>query len=406
MNSDYVRFAVNNLRRRRLRSWLTMIGIFIGIAAVVALIGLGEGLRTAITAQFGFLGSDILSVQAAGIALAGPPGQGASNPLDERLTKKIAKVNGVEAAVNRHIESVTMDFNDKQAIGVATSVPEGSDRKVFEQMLNLVAKQGRLLRDGDNSKVLLGNAFEEDVIFGKEIRAGDRVLINSKEFEVVGIMEKKGNFIIDQAVFMNEGPFLDLLGDDDTVDIIAVKVKDEGEIADVKERIEKVMRKERDVKIGEEDFSVQSPQSLLSSLDDTLFAVQLFVSIIAIISLLVGGIGILNTMYTSVLERTKEIGVIKSIGATNRAIFIIFFIESGLLGMVGGGIGIIAGWTIAKTFALAGRLALGSDLIQADIGFGLIFGALAFSFIIGTVAGTFPAIQASKLQPVDALRSK
>ena len=110
MSNDYIKLAIHNLKSRKLRSWLTMLGIFIGIAAVVSLIGLGEGLRIAITSQFGFLGADVLSVQATGVAFAGPPGQAVSNPLSDDLTDKIDRVSGVEAAINRHIESGPSSF--------------------------------------------------------------------------------------------------------------------------------------------------------------------------------------------------------------------------------------------------------------------------------------------------------
>jgi len=146
MNLDHLKFALSNLRHRKLRSWLTMIGIFIGIAAVVSLIGLGEGLRTAITSQFDFLGTDILSVQASGINFAGPPGQAVSNPLKDTLAEKIKRIKGVETAFNRFIESGTLEFNDKQEIGLAASIPPGEDRKIFETMVNLKAEQGRLRR--------------------------------------------------------------------------------------------------------------------------------------------------------------------------------------------------------------------------------------------------------------------
>src|SRR3989344_3045045 len=226
MNIDYVRFALHSLKSRRLRSWLTMLGIFIGIAAVISLIGLGEGLRTAVISQFGFLGSDVLSVQATGLAIAGPPGQAVSNALTTDLTDKIKKVGGVEAALNRHIESGTMEFNEKQVIGMTGSVPEGEDRKTFEKMLNLKTEKGRLLSDGENRKVVLGNDFQKEDILGRGIAVGDRVLLNDVAFEVVGLLEKKGSFIFDRIVLMNEGAMLELFGDDDTVDVIAVKVKD------------------------------------------------------------------------------------------------------------------------------------------------------------------------------------
>ncbi len=191
--------------------------------------------------------------------------------------------------------------------------------------------------------------------------------------------------------------------DDTDVNVIGVKVKNVDNIDNVKENIEKLMRKERNVKKGEEDFVVESPQNLLATLNSTLFAVQLFIYIIASISIVVGGIGIMNTMYTAVLERTKEIGIMKAIGAKNSVIFFLFSVESGFLGMVGGIIGIIFGLLLAYGLAFIGQITLGSDLIQAHITFGLIIGALLFSFILGIISGIVPAYQASKMQPVEAL---
>jgi putative ABC transport system permease protein len=401
---DFFSYSIENLKHRRLRSWLTMIGIFIGIAAVVALMGLGEGLRGAITGQFGFLGPDVLSIQASGLNFAGPPGQAVVNPLTNDLSDKIERIPGVDVAINRYIESGTLEFNDIQGISLAWNVPEGKDRNTFEQMINLETESGRLLKDGDSFKVVLGNDFTKDDTFGKPIQVGNRVLVNDLDFQVVGILEKRGSFIFDSVVIMNEKVLVDEFREDDSVNIIAVKVKDLRSIDTVQRDIEQLLRKERDVKEGEEDFTVDSPQNALQTLDQTLFGVQLFISIIAFVSIIVGGIGITNTMYTSVLERTKEIGIMKSIGARNRMIFTLFFIESGFLGLVGGLIGIIMGFILSNFFAFIGRQALGSELIQSDIGLGLVLGALFFSVIVGLIAGIIPAIQASKKNPVDALR--
>ena len=403
---DFVKISLNSLRYRKLRSWLTMLGIFIGIAAVVSLIGMGEGLRVAISGQFGFLGPDIFSVQASGLNLAGPPGSNTVNPLADDLYKKIEGLNGVEASFNRHIESGTLEYNDIQSIGMALSVPSGENRKAVETMLNLEVESGRLLKDGDNKRIILGNGFKDDKIFGKGVSSGDRVLLSGETYTVIGILEKKGSFIFDQSVIINEETLLDQFGDDGTTDLIAVKVKDVKNIEKVMEDVEKILRKERDVDLGEEDFVVASPQQAIESLNSTLFAVQLFVYIIASISLIVGGIGIMNTMYTAVIERTKEIGIMKAIGARNSTIFTLFFIESGFLGFVGGLIGILLGLGIANGMSFIGRQALGSELIQASISAELLIGSMLFSFILGTFFGEMPAIQAAKMHPVDALRSK
>ncbi len=168
--------------------------------------------------------------------------------------------------------------------------------------------------------------------------------------------------------------------------------------------MKKKVRKIRGVKEGEEDFSVQTPASIIENVNSVILGVQIFIYIIAGISLLVGGIGIMNTMYTAVVERTKEIGIMKSIGARNSTVFSLFFIESGFLGTIGGAVGALIGYLLATGLAFVGKMVLGSELISAHISPQLIIGSLLFSFVLGSFFGTLPAIGASRLNPVDALR--
>ncbi len=404
MIKDYFKFSLRTLAHRRLRSWLTMIGIIIGIAAVISLIGLGEGLRQTINSQFGFLGADILSVSASGGL--GAPGAGVVDPLTDKELGGVKDVKGVIGAAGRILEPVKMVFNKKAGFVYAASMPDGEDREILERMVDMEAQQGRLLRDVDSGAVVLGSSFgEEDNQFGKAISSGSKVKIQDKEFKVIGIMEKKGNMQVDGAVLMNEDNLRDLVGSEKGEhDMIIVKFNQNADVDKIKTDIEKVLRKIRDVKEGEENFAVVTPESILESVNSTLLAVQIFVYIIAGISILVGGIGIMNTMYTAVVERTKEIGIMKSIGARNGSIFSLFFIESGLLGTIGGVIGIIIGFLIANGIAFIGRIALGTDIISAHISLTLIIGALLFSFVLGSFFGTLPAIRASRLNPVDAMR--
>ncbi|MBW2975858.1 ABC transporter permease [Candidatus Woesearchaeota archaeon] len=404
MIKDYFIFSVRNLRNRKLRSWLTMIGIFIGIAAVVSLIGIGQGLEVAISSQFGEMGTDKLAVMASGGL--GPPGTGVVKPLTKDIVKKIEQVNGVKAVVGRLVRSGKLVYNNHAAFGYAASMAEGEGRKLIEEALDLKAEKGRLLRDGDSKKTVLGfNLGEENAGFGKQIVVGSKVFIQDKAFEVVGILKKTGGFLVDSIVLVEDNDLREILDiPDDEYDVIAVQVYPNADMKAVQEDIEKLMRKERDVKRGEEDFTVQTPQAVLAQVNSTLFAVQLFVYIIAAISILVGGIGIMNTMFTSVLERTKEIGIMKSIGARNSTIFSLFFIESGLIGSVGGIIGALIGISVAMGLAFIGRLVLGSELIRADISVWLIVGSIFGSFFLGSIFGVIPAINASKLNPVDALR--
>ncbi len=404
MIKDYFKLSLKTLAHRKLRSWLTMIGIFIGIAAVVALVSLGEGLRSAINAQFGFLGTDVLAVMASGGL--GIPGIGTVNPLTDNELDAIKEIPGVKGAAGRIQESVKLVFNKKATFSYAISIPDGDDRKVIEHVFNMNAQKGRLLKDGDKKVVFLGSMFfEEGNAFGKAVVPGSKVEIQGREFKVIGIMEKKGNARIDSAVFMNEDDLRNLVDrPKGEYDVIGVRFDENADVNKIKEDIEKNLRKIRDVKEGEEDFSVQTPAQILARVNDVLRGVQIFVYIIAAISILVGGIGIMNTMYTAVVERTKDVGIMKAIGAKNSSIFLLFFVESGLLGSAGGIMGSIFGFLTATGLAFVGRLALGTSMISAHITFQLIIGSILFAFIVGSFFGTLPAVRASKLNPVDAIR--
>lgn len=402
MLAEYLWLSFENLRHKRLRSWLTMLGIVIGIAAIVSLIGLGEGLRTAIMAQFNIAGADVLRVSAS--SSAGPPGFSVVNPLTESDLHRIRTVNGVKAAVGRIFQSITLTSNGQSVAGMMISMPSGKDRTVMEEIFNFEAEKGRLLKDGDRNSVVLGAHFVEEDHFGQQLRVGQKITIDGTSFTIIGFLEKKGSFFIDASVIANEEIMRSRYERADEYDFIGVKIAPGSTINKVTEDIEHVMRKQRNVKEGEEDFSVESPQAIVESLNNTLLGIQIFVYIIAGISLLVGGIGITNAMYTAVLERTKEIGIMKAVGAKNNTIFTLFFLEAGFLGSFGGLIGALLGTLMAYGAASISRVALGTDLISAHVQPWLFLGALFFSFLIGTLAGILPALQAAHKNPVDSLR--
>jgi len=406
MIADYFRMALRSVARRRLRSWLTLVGIVIGITSVVALIGLGEGLRTAITGQFGMLGTDILTIQVNGGF--GAPGTGVLEPLTSDNLDEIRKINGVKQAAARLISTGKLEFNKVVAFGYAASVPQGDGRDLFIEQTGLEADRGRILKDSEKGKVNIGyNLGQESMadFFGKPITLGSRVDIQDRPYEVVGVLEKQGSFLFDNIILMNEDDLRVAFNrDPDVYDIMVVQVQNTDNIADVQADVERYLRKDRGLKEGEEDFTVQTAQSALEQINSVLFAVQLFVYIIAGISIVVGGFGVMNTMFTSVLERTRDIGIMKSIGAKNSNIFMLFFIESGLIGSVGGIIGALFGAMLAIGLAYLGAANLGEDLIRAHISPMLIIGSISGSFLLGSIFGIIPAVQASRLHPVDALR--
>ncbi len=408
MLADLFRLSLRSLYRRKLRSWLTLVGIIIGITSVVGLIGLGHGLEAAITGIFGNLGTDKITVSASGGY--GPPGSGAVKPITKGDLEKIKRINGVKVAAGRLIEPGKLEFNERVSFVYVASIPKDNDeRELLYDTFDIVAEDGRLLKPGESKRAVIGSAIgERGDFFGKDIVPGKKVKIQDTVVEVVGVLKEQGNPLFDSIVMLNEDDVREIFDlDPDEYDIFAVQVVHEKDIASVAEDIEKLMRKQRDVGVGEEDFSVSTPQDTMSKINTTLTAVQWFVYVIAGISILVGGIGIMNTMFMSVTERIRDIGIMKAIGATNSTIFMLFFIESGLLGSIGGFLGAIFGASLAIFGAAQMRAFIGGDLdIRADISLGLFFGSVAGSFLVGSFFGVLPAIRASGLNPVDALRQK
>ncbi len=399
---DYFFLAFTNLKRRKLRSWLTMVGIFIGIAAVVALISLGQGLQNAIEEQFEQLGSDKIIIQPRGM---GPPGSaaGSSLILTSKDLKVIENVRGVERVSGYLIKQGQAKFKDEMGIGFATGIT-AEDFEILMEMSGLDILDGRKLQEGDKFKVVVGyNHIYEDA-WEKSLRIGSTIEIEGYDFKVIGVMSKVGNPIDDSLLYVSKDVLKEILNIEDEESQIVAKTATGFDPIKVAETIERKLRKSRGEKEGQETFTVQTSEQLLESFSNIFGIVQAVLVGIAAISLLVGGIGIMNTMYTSVLERTKEIGTMKAVGAKNSDILFIFLFESGLLGLVGGAIGIGIGMGLGKGAEYIASTALGTDLLQAAFPWYLIVGALLFSFLIGTLSGVFPAMQAARLKPAEALR--
>jgi putative ABC transport system permease protein len=405
MRLEYLGLAFKNLRRRGVRSWLTLLGIVIGVTAVVSLVSLGDGLKLAINSQFGVSSTEIITVQAGGLSGYGPPGSGVVNPLTNDDAKAMENLNNVDSVIGRLVETVKIEFNTKTQIGFATNVPPGEVANTMYETIGLEVESGRKLYEGDTNKIVIGNDFSytEKSGFERSIQVGDSLSINEKKFKVIGILKKEGSFIWDKIILINERELKDLVGNNNTWDVIVVRVKDKDLINQTFQDLEKLLRKRRDVKVGQEDFSVSTPEAMLSTVNSILAGVQVFIVMIALISIFVGAIGIINTMTTSVMERTKEIGIMKAIGAKNSEIFSQFFIEAGLLGFVGGVMGILLGLLIGFFGIMGINNFLGSSN-SFEPSIILILGTLFGSFLIGSISGIAPAMRAANLNPVEALR--
>jgi len=300
MLKDYFSLAFKNIKSKGLRSWLTMIGIFIGIAAVVGLISMGAGLREAVTGQLGGLAVDILTVQNKGTGF-GPPGSTVVEKLNDDDLKIIENVRGVEKVIPRLVRVGGLEYNNIVKFGYAIDIPENKEYIEFiYERFNFEAEEGRLLKLGDTKKVLLGNNFLDTDDFGKEFRVGKKVKINKKEFEVVGFLKKLSNIQMNSMVLMMNNDMEELFGIEGEYDLFAVHVQDKDKIEEVAEEIANDLRKNRNERLGEETFTVETPLQALGAVNTVLNIINIIVIGIAFISLFVGAVGIANTMYTSV----------------------------------------------------------------------------------------------------------
>lgn len=399
---DYFKYALSNLRHRKLRSWLTVMGIFIGIAAVVSLISLGQGLQNYIHQQFEQMGGDKIIVQAKTI---GPPGSATNEGviLKEKDVKLIKNIAGVEDAVGILMKSEPVAYKEEKEVVMLYGLNE-EYLELFGEIDMTKTLAGRQLKNTDRYKAVVGYNHLFGELWEKPAALGSKLSLEGKQFEIIGAIKKQGNPFDDNSVWLKKEVLAELAGIKDEESMIAAKTEKGYDTEKVAEEIKRKLRKEREEKEGQETFSVQTSGQLLQTFGNIFLVVQAVFVGIAAISLVVGGIGIMNTMYTSVLERTKEIGIMKAVGARNSDVLLIFLMESGLLGLVGGAMGVMIGVGIGKLVEVIAAKAFGSGLIQAAFPWYLIVGALAFSFFVGSFAGLLPAMQASRMRPVDALR--
>ncbi len=399
---DHFLLAFSNLKRRGLRSWLTMIGIFIGIAAVVGLISLGQGLQGAIDQQFEQLGKNTIIIQSKTI---GAPGTATGSlVLTTKDLDAVKSVRGVKDAVGILVRYTAQTFKQQLEVEPVVGI-DPEEISFFSELQNFKVIEGRGLKKGDTFKAIVGNSYSVDgKVWDRGIVIGDTISIEGNDFKVVGILDKTGNPINDAALYVPKETLRQVLNIADIEDEIDAKTEESFNVTTVADSIERRLLQVRDEKKDQKTFIVQTSEQLLESFNNIFNIVQGVLIGIASISLLVGGIGIMNTMYTSVLERTKEIGTMKAVGARNSDILMIFLFESGLLGLVGGAIGVLLGIGLGKGVQYIATVALGTNLLQASITLPLILGSLAFSFLIGSLSGVLPAMQASGLKPADALR--
>jgi len=401
MITDYFKFSLRSLKERKVRSGLTVLGIFLAIVTIFVLLSMSLGLKETVDKEFQKLGGDRFFIQPKG--QLGAPGTGGAVQLTTDDVDFIEKINGVDKVSYIVAGSAKVTFKEKSRYVYAAGLPMEKEKFDFVMSSGMPdIAFGRMLKKSDVGKVNIGSRY--DILFDKPVKTGDKIFINDVEFEVIGVFEPVGNPQDDSNVYMTLEDFKELYNSGDRVDFIYVSAFAGENLAAVANNVERKLMKHRGVDEKTIDFSVLTPEELLASFGTILNILTAFLVGIGFISVLVGGIGIANTMYTSVLERNKEIGTMKAIGARNSDILMIFVIEAGILGLIGGVLGLIVGAGIAKMIEIIANQALGSNLLQASFNPIIVFGSLGFAFLVGLLSGVLPSYQASKLKPVDALR--
>lgn len=392
-------FVIRNLRRRKLRNWLTIAGIVVGVIAIVSLISLSEGLKSAITDEFNSLGSQKITITSKYQSFGGGKSSQGLVEEDIKTIQKITDVDYATGSLNGYLE--TRYNQNKQMLSYVSYEP-----KYFENMLkqgNLELFKGNFITSDKSKDIIVGYNFydleESKDIFGKTLDLGKKVKVAGTDYTVIGILKKTGDGRKDTVIYMSNENLKEITKND-TFDVIYAINKEGKDIEETAERIKDRLERKR----GSQDVFVTSPIQEAKNREETLGMVSIVIIGIACISLLVGGIGILNSMYTSVFERKKEIGILKAVGAKRRDILLIFLLESGIIGLIGGTIGVILGFGLALLVKLGAAQA--GITISILISFNIVILALGFSFLIGIISGMIPAYLASSQEPVDALREE
>lgn len=412
--------AVHNVSRRRLRSFLTVLGIIIGVAAVVSIISLGSSMGAEMSGQLEKFGGDILTIVPERIAAFSAESHefepdvtlGAKGALGELFTSsdlvKISKIEGVDKLYGSIMGDVSVEFN-KEAVSLSVSGVSDLDAWKTIEAEKVGLKSGRYLSDDDTYSTVIGYSVAHE-IFSTDIGVRKRITINGVEFRVVGILNEIGGFLraLDRSVYIPVDTAREIFAGEFAEDefySVSIKVAEGYTNDEVAKGINETLFNLRKEDENTKTFTVINPELFQETIQTMLGSITSFIGAIAAISLITGGIGITNIMYATVTERTREIGIMKAVGATNNSILSLIILESGTIGLMGGIIGVAIGvlfayglmWVVSSFMAASFAF---SVIIYPEI---LILGCLC-GFIVGIIAGYLPARRAAKLQPVEALR--
>jgi putative ABC transport system permease protein len=408
---DSIGFSINNLINRGIRSWLTILGVIIGISAVVAIVSMGFGLQESVSAQLGNLGANTITITPGYSQVTSSRGafqkrdggelggtEGTLTSIDEKILETIPDIHYVDGRVSGSGEVSYLNENAQVSI-------QGVRPEAWSNIVTTELSGGRFLTQSDSFVAVVGDRIAQE-LFRQPLNLNGQITIEGRSFRIVGILAPSTSGSEDTQIFIPREVAVNILEDaeKDEFTSIVVEMSDGANVTHVSENIEAQLFISHRILPEDQDFTVSNPQAFQSQIAETTQTLTLFLGGIAAISLLVGAVGIANTMYMSVLERTRQVGTLKALGATNNEVMILFISESALMGFVGGIFGIILGVIASGLLSTVG-ISLGrGHATQTVIPPELLVFALVFSLVIGIIAGVFPAKRAASLQPVEALR--
>jgi putative ABC transport system permease protein len=406
--------AIRSILANKLRSSLTMLGIIIGVGSVITLMSVGQGAQAEITSTFEQLGTNVLNViprspEGVTAEQAGPEGTYIAPTLtldDVRALEDVPSVLAI-APVNNNIAQVTYGGESKQARIYGSS-------SGYEIVGNYSVASGQFIAETNVASrdmvVVLGSEVAQD-LFGSDDPVGQKVKMKEQRFTVIGVLEPKGGavfgFSLDDIAITPITTYQTKLFSqktargEDAVQTISIQAASSDVIKDVTEDVEDILRKRHHITDPvDDDFAVQDMAQQLDMVQQVFGIFTIVLGAIAGISLLVGSIGIMNIMLVSVTERTREIGIRKAVGAKRRDILVQFLLESAMLSLVGGIIGIIGGWLLSLLVTL---IDFGGITLQTVVSPTIIILAISVAVFIGLASGTYPALRAARMNPIDAL---
>lgn len=391
---QYIELTIKNLLFRKMRTFLTLLGIIIGITAIVALVSIGEGMTKSVTSQFDRLGADKIFV--ASMVSAGGSGEG----LRDKDLNRIKKIPNVKAVIPVFTLVAGSEYKGEEKAIPITGVPSREAEKVFSDAQAFRILSGRWIGPGDRRKTTIGFNIHDD-FYRVKVDVGDKLEIQGNEVEVVGIFADTGDNDQNNRIFIDFDYLREIMDKGDEITSMVVRVNDISKAGVVSIRIEEALEKNHETS----SFMVLTSEQLVKQITDSFKIIQVVFGGIAAVSLIVGGVGIANTMIMNVLERTKEIGIMKATGAQRSHILKMIVVESGIIGIIGGSIGIFIGYVMSLGINIAAEQYLGANVLSTAVTRELALFALGFAFIIGVLSGLYPAYRASKLDPIVALRT-